>query len=179
VTEPDVQALIARIEALESALAQNEALDSVRQLRQRYCRYVDAKRWDELESILTADYQHFSSNTVGEPASLVATSGNAFRRRLEELTAGASTVHVCSMPEITMTSATTATGLWSMTDIVSHPTRPGMRFSGRGHYQDVYRRGDDQVWRIAVTRLTRQRLDPLAVRETDHAPTLPTTEDLR
>jgi hypothetical protein len=49
--------------------------------------------------------------------------------------------------------------------VVSHPTETGMRFSGRGHYIDDYRRGDDGLWRIAVTRLTRQRLDPLPLRE--------------
>jgi hypothetical protein len=26
-----------------------------------------------------------------------------------------------------------------MHDIVSHPTKPNMRFTGRGHYQDEYR----------------------------------------
>lgn len=174
-----MRALIARVEALELALAQNEAVGSIRQLREQYCRCVDAKSWDELESILTADYLHFSTNTVGAEPTLVAEGANAFRRRLEELTAGASTIHACFMPEITMTSATTATGLWSMTDVVSHPSKVGMRFSGRGHYHDEYRRGDDGVWRIAVTRLTRQRLDPLALREEEQSPGPPSLEDAR
>lgn len=65
-----------------------------------------------------------------------------------------------------------------MTDVVSHPSDAAMRWSGRGHYDDEYRRGDDGVWRIAVTRLTRQRLDPLPLRES-REPGPPSPEDSR
>ncbi len=60
-----------------------------------------------------------------------------------------------------------------MVDVVSHPTEPGMPFIGRGRYRDDYHRGEDGTWRIAVTRLTRQRLDRLPVREDGTAPGLP------
>jgi SnoaL-like domain len=176
VNSPVPAALVRRIEALEAAIARRGELSLIGRLRGQYCRYVDAKRWDDLETILTSDYRHFSTNEVGAAPALVAEGTKPFRQRLEALTAGATTVHACFMPELTLIDDTHARGTWSMTDIVSHPSNPDMRFSGRGHYDDEYHRGDDGIWRIAVTRLTRQRLDPLPVREEARPPGLPSIE---
>jgi hypothetical protein len=173
----DPATLIPRVAALEAALARQDELTRIRRLRERYCRYVDAKRWYELETILTAGYRHFSTNDVGAAPTLVADGAKAFRRRLETITAGATSVHACFMPEIAFVDEDRARGTWSMTDVVSHPSNATMRFSGRGHYDDEYQRGDDGVWRIAVTRLTRQRLDPLPLREEARPSGLPSLED--
>jgi hypothetical protein len=165
--------LLDRLVALELAHARREELDVLQQLRQHYCLYVDAQRWEDLASLLTPDYQHFSTNTVGAEPALVADSAEAFVDRLVRLTAGATTVHSCAMPTLTVVGPGEATGLWAMTDVVSHPSDPSMRFAGRGHYADHYRRSEDGMWRIAVTRLTRQRLDALPLPETDSPPGLP------
>lgn len=159
--------LLTRLTALEQALDELRDLERLRRLRERYCLYVDAKRWDDLLGLLTPDYRHLSSPDVGATPELVADSAVSFIERVARVTEGASTVHVCTMPTITRSSPDEATGLWAMTDVVSHPTKPRMRFSGRGHYTDTYRRGADGVWRIAVARLSRQRLDPLPVREAE------------
>lgn len=169
--------LLDRVVALERALVRMQELDVLRHLRERYCLYVDAKRWDDLASLLTPDYRHFSTNTVGAAPSLVADSAEAFLERLARLTAGATTVHSCAMPTITVVRPGEASGLWAMTDVVSHPSDPGMRFCGRGHYDDDYRRGGDGVWRIAVTRLTRQRLDALPLPESANPPGLPSPQN--
>ena len=158
-----------RVNALERALTQMEELETVRHLRERYCLYVDGKRWTELRALLTPDYQHFSTNDVGAEPALVADSAEAFVQRLVGLTEGATTVHFCGMPTITLDEPDAAQGRWAMTDVVSHPSNERMRFSGRGHYDDVYKKGADGVWRIAVTRLTRQRLDRLPVPESSAA----------
>ena len=52
-----------------------------------------------------------------------------------------------------------------MHDIVSHPTKLSMRFTGRGHYQDEYRLCDDGQWRISKATLTRIRMGPLPLLE--------------
>jgi len=139
-----------------------EELASIRQLREQYCRFVDAKDWDELEAILTVDYLHYSATAAGVAPVLVAESAKAFRDRLQGLTSGATTVHACFMPRLTIIDAQTARGIWSMTDLVTHLSNASMQFSGRGYYDDDYRRGSDGLWRIAITRLSRQRLDPLS-----------------
>jgi SnoaL-like protein len=173
VSAEEAGGLAARVAALEDAMLTLGQLDAIRHLRPRYCRFVDAKQWDELKGLLTPDYQHFATNTVGAEPVQVAASAEDYLDRIRRITAGATTVHACFMPDIDLTGAATATGMWSMTDVVSHPTEPGMRFIGRGHYRDDYRRGEDGVWRIAVTRLTRQRLNRLRVREAGPAPGLP------
>lgn len=166
-------ALSARVAALEAFMLTQSQHDAIRQLRERYCRFVDAKQWEELKDLLAPDYRHFATNTVGAEPTQVAASAEEFLDRIRRITSGATTVHACFMADISLTGAATATGVWSMTDVVSHPTEPGMRFIGRGHYRDDYRRGEDGVWRIAVTRLTRQRLDRLPMREAGPVPGLP------
>lgn len=155
---------------VEQELHRLRRLEEIRHLRERYCRYVDAQRWDDLRSILAVDYRHYATNTVGAAPTLVADSAEGFLRRVTTLTAGATTVHACWMPDIALRGDRRATGRWSMTDVVSHPTDPRMRFAGHGHYDDEYVRGEDGVWRIAVARLSRQRLDPLPLREADQCP---------
>ncbi len=172
-TGVDASALAARVAAVEDTLLTLGQLEAIRHLRQRYCRFVDAKQWEALSGLLTPDYRHFATNTVGAEPALVAASAEDYLDRIRRITVGATTVHACFMPDIHLTGAATATGLWSMTDVVSHPTEPDMRFIGRGHYRDDYRRGEDGTWRIAVTRLTRQRLDRLPVREAGTVPGLP------
>ena len=70
--------------------------------------------------------------------------------------AGAITVHQGHMPEITLTSDTTATGIWALHDIVIWPG--GTRLDGFGHYHETYVKGHDG-WRIASSKLTRLQAD--------------------
>src|SRR5262249_52414912 len=66
------------------------------------------------------------------------------------------TVHHGHMPEITITSPTTATGIWSMEDRCTFPG--GRDMNGFGHYFEDYEKvGGD--WRIKTMKLTRLRVD--------------------
>ncbi len=60
------------------------------------------------------------------------------------------------MPEITLTGPGTASGIWSMEDIVEFPD--GTVLQGYGHYHETYRKVDGE-WRIATLHLTRLRMD--------------------
>ena len=66
------------------------------------------------------------------------------------------TVHHGHMPEIEVTSPTTATGVWAMEDMLRWPN--GMEMHGYGHYHETYEKIDGQ-WRIKTTTLTRLRVD--------------------
>ena len=66
------------------------------------------------------------------------------------------TVHQGHMPEIDLTSETTATGIWALNDIVIWPN--GMRLDGYGHYHETYEKGADG-WRIKSSKLTRLHAD--------------------
>jgi hypothetical protein len=73
-----------------------------------------------------------------------------------EILAGVVTVHHGHMPEITLTSADRATGVWAMMDIV----KLGGGFRGYGHYHEEYVKRAGR-WQIRRLRLTRLEVMPL------------------
>ena len=75
---------------------------------------------------------------------------------LRETLDGTVTVHQGHMPEIDLTSETTATGIWALHDIVIWPN--GMRLDGYGHYHETYEKADGG-WRIKSSTLTRLHMD--------------------
>jgi hypothetical protein len=66
------------------------------------------------------------------------------------------TVHHGHMPEIELTSPTTATGIWSMEDMLRWPE--GHEMHGYGHYHETYEKVGG-AWRIKSSRLSRLRMD--------------------
>jgi hypothetical protein len=65
------------------------------------------------------------------------------------------TVHHGHMPEIELTSPTTATGIWAMEDHLWWPAgSPITSLHGYGHYHETYRKSSEG-WRIATLTLTR------------------------
>ena len=75
---------------------------------------------------------------------------------LEQTLGGAVTVHHGHMPEIELTSPTTATGIWALQDVILWPD--GGRMHGYGHYHETYERIDGQ-WRIRSSTLTRLHME--------------------
>jgi hypothetical protein len=76
---------------------------------------------------------------------------------------GARTVHHGHMPEIELTGADTARGIWAMYDYVEWPPKTSgerVGLQGYGHYREEYVREDGR-WRIQKLRLERLRIDPL------------------
>jgi hypothetical protein len=59
-------------------------------------------------------------------------------------------------PEIELTSATTARGIWALEDVVR--LAPGVNLRGYGHYHETYEKIDGQ-WLITSSTLTRLRED--------------------
>ena len=66
------------------------------------------------------------------------------------------TVHQCHTPEIDLTSATTASAIWAMEDMLRWPD--GTELHGYGHYHETYAKLDGD-WRIKRSKLTRLRMD--------------------
>jgi hypothetical protein len=75
---------------------------------------------------------------------------------LRDLLADVVTVHHGHMPEIELTSATTATGIWALQDLLRWPD--GRELHGYGHYHEEYEKSDGR-WRIKKMTLTRLRTD--------------------
>jgi uncharacterized protein (TIGR02246 family) len=127
-------------------------IEAIRQLKARYFRTMDTKDWDVMRQVFTDDVVIDTSEAGGS----VVTGASEFMTFLQEALGGAVTVHQGHMPEIELTSDTTATGVWALNDIVIFPN--GVRLDGYGHYHETYAKGPDG-WRIASSKLTRLHTD--------------------
>ena len=117
-------------------------LEAIRQLKARYFRTMDTKDWAGMRRVFADDVVMDTSEAGGG----VVEGADEFLAFLQEALAGAVTVHQGHMPELELTSDTTATGIWALNDIVIWPNGP--RLDGYGHYHETYR-DDGDGWRIA------------------------------
>ncbi|MEU7143810.1 nuclear transport factor 2 family protein [Nocardia sp. NPDC046473] len=130
------------------------AIEAVRQLKYRYFRTLDLKRWDEFADTLAEDAAgRYGTHALGEPLTLDGRAAiTAFMR--ENLGPTVVTVHIASHPEIVV-DGETATGSWGFEDTVI-ATEYGVLIRGAGYYSDTYRLDPDGSWRITST--TYQRI---------------------
>ena len=129
-------------------------IESIKQLKARYCRYLDTKNWEAWRQIFTDDFLSDTSEAGG----IVIEGADAFvaftRKNIGK--PSQPTVHQVHAPEIEPTSATTARGVWALNDIVR--LAPGLNLNAYGHYHETYEKIDGQ-WRIKSSKLTRLRED--------------------
>jgi len=126
--------------------------DAIQRLKARYFRTMDTKDWDGMRSVFADDVVMDTSQAGGS----CITGADAFIQFLQEMLADAVTVHQGHMPEIDVTSPTTATGVWALHDIVIFPG--GTRLDGYGHYHETYEKLDGE-WKITSSTLTRLHAD--------------------
>jgi hypothetical protein len=130
-------------------------IEKIRQLKARYFRTLDTKDWDAMRQVFADDVVIDTSEAGGT----IVSGADAFMTFLRETLADVVTVHHGHMPEIALTSASSATGIWALNDILIWPN--GMRLDGYGHYHDAYDKLDGQ-WRIRSSRLVRLHTDVVA-----------------
>ncbi|HEX3899441.1 MAG TPA: nuclear transport factor 2 family protein [Mycobacteriales bacterium] len=127
-------------------------IEAIRRLKARYFRSMDTKDWSAMRQVFTDDVVIDTSEAGGG----VVSGAEEFIVFLQQTLADAVTVHQGHMPEIDLTSDTTATGIWALNDIVIWPN--GMRLDGYGHYNETYEKAADG-WRIKTSKLTRLHID--------------------
>jgi hypothetical protein len=112
-------------------------IEAIKQLKARYFRLMDTKDWATFRGCFTDDVRiDVSADGAGVFEGL-----DTFMAMLEPTLAGVVTVHHGHMPEIDLTSPTTATGIWAMEDNLRFPegNAPGLsELRGFGHYHDTY-----------------------------------------
>jgi len=130
------------------------AIESIKQLKARYCRYLDTKDWAAWRTIFTDDFVGDTAQAGGKVIvgadDFVAFTRKALRRPAQ------ATAHQVHAPEIELTSATTARGVWALQDVVRFG--PGVTLVGYGHYHETYENIAGQ-WFIKSSKLTRLRED--------------------
>lgn len=127
-------------------------VEAIKQLKARYFRTMDTKDWAGMREVFTDDVVIDTTDSGGN----VVTGGDEFLAFLTQALGDVVTVHHGHMPEIELTSATTATGTWAMEDQLWWPT--GTHLHGWGHYHETYRKADG-AWRIASSKLTRLHIE--------------------
>ncbi|MDP9102329.1 MAG: nuclear transport factor 2 family protein [Actinomycetota bacterium] len=118
----------------------------VEQLKYRYCRLLDQKRFVELGELLaehvTADYGGGAVSLTGRAA--VVTFLQQAMGSTDLLSS-----HLVSHPEITLTGPDSAEGIWALRDVVIL-TQAGLAIRGASTYADRYARVNGE-WIIAHT----------------------------
>ena len=127
-------------------------IEAIKQLKARYFRMMDTKDWDGMREVFADDVLIDTTDSGGR----VVAGADEFMAGLREILEDVLTVHHGHMPEIELTSATTATGVWSMEDMLRWPN--GSELHGFGHYHETYEKADGR-WRIKAMTLTRLRTD--------------------
>jgi hypothetical protein len=140
------------------------ALEEIRQVKYRYLRCVDLKRWEEMAEVFTPDATaDYGSPATGQPLRFGSRDEIiAFLR--DNLGPDVITLHAAGQPEIDIEGAA-ARGTWRFEDTVI-ATRYRLVIKGAAFYEDRYERGEDGRWRIAHTGYVRiyettQSLDDL------------------
>ncbi len=133
-------------------------IESIKQLKARYFRFLDTKDWDAWQGVFTGEARMDVSDEAGDAGRVQGAAAivEFVRGNLSELV----TCHHGHMPEIEITSPTSASGIWAMEDLLQWPLVDGARTSlhGWGHYHETYVKLDDG-WHIDTLKLTRLRVD--------------------
>jgi hypothetical protein len=137
------------------------AIEEIKALKARYFRCMDGKDWTGLRAVFASDLvADFRDSTSPRNEDLLFHGADVYVAAMSPVLTPLLTVHHGHMPEIAVTSPTTATGVWAMEDKIWAPpgSMPWTRLHGYGHYHEAYRREGDG-WRICEIRLSRLHVE--------------------
>jgi hypothetical protein len=132
------------------------AIEEIRKLKARYCRYVDMHDWESWRELFTEDIKVELDRIGSFEGRDQFVDGMIERRRGIRVCS----VHHCHTPEIEILGDTRARGTWAMNDYVDKlDPATGAREArhGYGHYHEEYVR--EEGWRISSLKLVRLRID--------------------
>ena len=129
----------------------NDDIEAIKQLKARYFRMMDTKDWDGLAAVFTDDVEIDVTGEGGGVTHSVADYMPFLRDAIDDVI----TVHHGHMPEIQLTSSTTASAIWALEDQLWWPEGAPIKYMhGFGHYHETYEK-TDAGWRIKTMTITR------------------------
>lgn len=134
------------------ALAEKmDQIYEIEKLKARYFRLMDQKKWTEWGEVFTNDAT-VKTTAFGLPVVWIGKAQIVSQNR--SLLQDVLSVHHGHMPEIEITSATTATGIWAMEDYLVFAG--ALELQGGGHYYETYVK-ENGKWKIKTLELKRLR----------------------
>ncbi len=136
------------------------AIEKIRAVKARYCRFLDSKDWDGFAGLFTADaIMDVREDTGNPPICGIARIVAQVRFAVDD----AASSHQVHTPEIALDGPDAAQAIWAMQDrVVWHADKspiPGVAsITGYGQYHESYRR-EGGAWKIAALRLSRFHVD--------------------
>lgn len=127
-------------------------VDAIKQLKASYFSNIDAKNWDGLATLLDPNVVEDTTCSAGP----IFYGRDPFIAFLKLTLGGATTHHQGTEPHIKVNSATTASGLWTLEDVLVFGGTLGVH--GYGHYNDTYVKTNG-TWVVKTSKLTRTRID--------------------
>jgi hypothetical protein len=125
--------------------------EAIKQVKARYFRLMDTKDWDGLAGVFTDDVEIDVTSEGGG----VTRSVQEYMPFLKDVLGDVTTVHHGHMPEIELTSPTTARAIWSFEDELWWPDGAPLKYMhGYGHYHETYEKTAGG-WRIKTMRISR------------------------
>jgi uncharacterized protein (TIGR02246 family) len=137
------------------------AIEEIKALKARYFRCMDTKDWAGFAGVFTpnAVMDMSSEMPAANDADPIIRGRDDIAAFVRGVVEDVTTVHHGHMPEIDVVSATDATGIWAMEDMLRWPEGAPIRaLHGCGHYHESYEKVDGR-WLIAAIRLSRLRVD--------------------
>jgi hypothetical protein len=134
-------------------------MNTIRDRKAKYCRFVDTKRWDELAALLV---EHPRLRFYGVDGALLYEFDSAatWIDLMKSYLKGAHTSHQVHNSEIEVVSDSEVRAIWSMEDnliLAEGGDRPASQH-GYGHYHETWRFVDGD-WRITEIDLYRTILE--------------------
>jgi hypothetical protein len=124
-------------------------IELIKQLKARYFRFMDQKRWEDFAALFTQDCEQSWQAAPDQPPG-GGKGRDAVVSFIRESLAGMRSTHHGHMPEIELTSATSAIGIWALHDLCT--SEGEIVFNGAGYYRDEYLKQDGR-WLIRSTAL--------------------------
>jgi hypothetical protein len=135
------------------------AIEEIKQLKARYFRCMDTKDWAGFEEVFAPEATVDYTPPGGNPANWSASGRTKIVAFVRKIVEPALTVHHGHMPEVEVTSATTARATFAMEDLIWWPEGSHQQtLHGWGHYHETYIKVDGK-WLIETLRLTRLRVE--------------------
>ncbi len=144
------------MDPLEELLAR----EAVKDVKARYCRFLDTKDWEGFGNLFTDDaVLDVKEDTGADPFH----GREALVDQVRAAVTHAKSTHHVHSPEIAFDGPDAADVIWAMQDRVvwaegKSPIPPVTAITGYGHYRERYVRRDG-LWRIASLKLARLNVE--------------------